>query len=427
MHSSPKGHKWVRRIKWLGLMTLLLLVLAAFLMGWYLLPLFTSDAANEIPLLAVSNIVHPPRDVSSYAVKHTALGWFQAIRPFNHPKRILILGFDHEVSRQTGRTDVIIVVEIHPKKGIGIISVPRDLWVAVPQALSVNGKTIQTTAKETSDASMMQHADTSLSIQNPEVSSSQTEKSPVHNRINSIYRLGNRYFGKGLGHLALKKVLRDELGLVVDYTVAVDYNGVKEIIDAMGGVAIDVDCPIHDNFISKTSATGYETLRVAAGRQRLSGREALLFMRSRHGRTDMDRSRRQQKVLLGVREQLLSSENFLLLPRYISRMMRHVQTDAEIQAIMRLAVSARDLRGNLHGMVLRSPAVSKMTTPDNKSVLVLNQSEFQKNYRSLFAAPLPGAKIHRVCPLADVALNWRELKQKHKKTSLSRELSEKAE
>ena len=415
-----------------------ILLLCGLLLLWYLYPLLTLDVTEPSVPIELDVMQRTSSPQTPFGLKRLALGWFNGRKPMEKSVRVLILGFDDNGGGKKGRTDVIMVGEMDPEKGIGIISVPRDLWVPVPDELVVKGRRIvaerrpvDSEVRIDSDTAGGEIADTDTkgaigplsetfdSSTEPAESAALSQKdSREFNRINAIYRLGNRYFGKGMGHLALKKVLREELNLKVDYTVAIDYEGVRQVIDAIGGVSVDVECPVQDNFVSHESPTGYQPLNVPAGRQTLSGKEALLFMRSRHGRTDMDRSRRQQKVLMALRKQVLSESNFFRLPALLSRMLRFIKTDADSDAILQMAVTAKRLRGGLHGMVLRPPMISRMKTDDGKSVVVLNAEKYNEKRKQLFSAQLPGIRDKGICPRADVALHWRKLKKEDKTATI---------
>jgi polyisoprenyl-teichoic acid--peptidoglycan teichoic acid transferase len=373
-----------------------MLLLAALGIGvvvWYFFPLMTLDAQHcSVPEIFEDGAGHDGQ-VTGIGFKHLVVGWFHGMQPLDRKTNVLILGFDEGGKSYSGRTDVIIVAEVDPAHGIEIISIPRDLWVAFPTELMVDG--------------VLRNADMSR------LASSDSPDDRTHNRINAVHRLGNRYFGKGMGLHVLKKVLKDELGLSVDYTVAVGYEGVREIIDMVGGITVDVPCPIRDNFISPTSPSGYEMMNVAAGVQQFSGHQALLYMRSRHGRTDMDRSKRQQLVLKGLRARVMSERNFFALPRLVAHMLKFVKTDADVETILQLATTARRLQGRLYGMVMGAPVVSAMETPDGRRVLVLNREKYLERRKKRNTVALTEIQTHRaVCARVDAALNWRNLKPK---------------
>jgi len=284
---------------------------------------------------------------------------------------ILLLGFD-DWRKLPGRTDSIMIVAArHDSGDLGVISVPRDLWVHIPGY--------------------------------------------EPGRINKVFRVGNRMYGKGGGHRLIKKVIEREFGIEISYTAAVDFKGFEAIVDSLGGIDVDIECPIKDNFISPKSKTGYEQLHLAAGRHRVDGRTALLFARSRHGRTDLDRARRQQTVLLGLKRRLASLDALPRLPFLFNELTDYVSTDVDLVGAYRLAkLAAQAGPGMVHGMVLQPPQVYSFRTPDGKAVLKLDRAELAKAVDELFLAPAPGYRGKPVCPSVNAALNWREKARKYK-------------
>lgn len=280
-------------------------------------------------------------------------------------ENILLLGVDRS-GNQTGRTDSMMIVSVNHNSGhVGVISVPRDIWVDIPGC-------------------------------DP-------------GRINSVARVGERTFGKGKGFFLLKRVIKNELGISVDHTVILDYKGFETIVDLIGGIEIDVRCPIKDNFISPGAPGGREPLDLGAGPQKINGRTALLFARSRHGRGDHDRSRRQQALLVGLKKTISKLENIPKLPLLITVARRHMATDLEMDHVLTLAKVAASMNSQkLHGLVLNTPVVTGFNTPDGKSVLHLNKTLFKESLDSLFEAPMPGTRQRPRCPLTDAALNWKD-------------------
>ncbi|MEN6325196.1 MAG: LCP family protein [Syntrophomonas sp.] len=133
------------------------------------------------------------------------------------------------------------------------------------------------------------------------------------------------------------EVLCEEVGKLlntnVDYYMIVNFTGFQEIIDAMGGVYMDVDIRMH----SYTSGVFLEK-----GYQRLSGKQALQYVRFRTN-PDMDigRINRQQKLLMAVAKQILQTDNLLRLPRLITTMQQYVTTNISLNDMLYLGYMAR--------------------------------------------------------------------------------------
>ena len=206
--------------------------------------------------------------------------------------------------------DTIMVASIKPKEGkVSMISVPRDLQVTVPGTQDLQ-------------------------------------------KINAVHHYGEQK-GKGQGLKDMQTVLSTVLGIPVDYAISINFEGFKQLIDAIGGIEITLEQPFDEpmqfnepqicnsffnvptgtfkdqttTYFSK-SAQKYKTRVVAsyplctapqetlecggdfklpAGAQTLNGEEALCYVRSRKTSNDFERAKRQQVVIKLVREKLLSA------------------------------------------------------------------------------------------------------------------------
>jgi len=104
------------------------------------------------------------------------------------------------------------------------------------------------------------------------------------------------------GYNALKAVLGELYGIEIKYHVEVNFEGFQQIVDALGGVTINVQVPVVDDAYP-AGGGALQRVYIASGMQRMTGAEALVYARSRHGSTDFDRGARQQRVLLSLRQQ----------------------------------------------------------------------------------------------------------------------------
>ncbi|MDD5307559.1 MAG: LCP family protein [Deltaproteobacteria bacterium] len=276
----------------------------------------------------------------------------------------LLLGFDNNKG-VWGRSDALmIVVARYGARELGAISIPRDLWVDVPGA--------------------------------------------APSRINVVYRAGALNGGPDAGRDLIKGVIRDQLGVSADHVVAVDFGGFVRIVDQLGGIPVDVPCAIEDRFLDPTAEGGRVPLSLPAGRSVLDGRTALLYSRSRHGRSDWDRASRQQALLMGLRERAMSFGVVPRIPALWEEIRKDLKTDIDARSAFRLARLALTLRRDkLHGIVLREPEVAEWRTPDGKQVLVADKDMVARRLKGLFSGPRPGTR-RGVCQPPDAALRWRE-------------------
>jgi len=105
------------------------------------------------------------------------------------------------------------------------------------------------------------------------------------------------------GYNGLKAILGHLYGLDIKYYVEVNFRGFREVVNALGGVTINVQIPVlDDNFPNEDGRR--ERLYVPAGVQHMTGAEALDYARSRKSTSDFERGARQQRVLVSLRQQL---------------------------------------------------------------------------------------------------------------------------
>mgnify|MGYP006170163311 CR=1 FL=1 len=128
------------------------------------------------------------------------------------------------------------------------------------------------------------------------------------------------------GYNGLKLVLGELYGLDIKYFVEVNFNGFKRVVDAVGGVTINVQVPVvDDSFPGSTRRT--QRLYIPSGIQHMDGEQALRYARSRNTSDDFDRGARQQRVLLSLREQADPQVLLPRLPELVDALKSAVRTD----------------------------------------------------------------------------------------------------
>jgi len=105
------------------------------------------------------------------------------------------------------------------------------------------------------------------------------------------------------GYNGLKAILGNLYGLDIKYYVEVNFDGFQKVVDALGGVTINVQVPVLDDNFPQIEGHRLR-LFVPAGIQHMTGGEALDYARSRKSTSDFERAARQQRVLVSLREQL---------------------------------------------------------------------------------------------------------------------------
>jgi LCP family protein required for cell wall assembly len=277
---------------------------------------------------------------------------------------VLLLGVDRRPdARGAGLADSIVIALLDEKTGrAGLISVPRDLWVTIPE-----------------------HGE---------------------DRVNVILGVAARRKENGLE--LMRRVLEDTLVLPIRHALAVELSVFERAVDAVGGVEIEVPCAIVDSFLDERVEGGRRRLDVAAGRAHLDGVTAAMYVRSRHGRSDFSRARRQQAVLMGVRDRVLEGGNWRALVKLTTELESSIQTDLRRLDLLRLGRTAIALdRAHLHGLVLAPPLTRGHRTDDGKSVLIPEREAIADAIAHLFDAPPPGTPPRAECPPPDIALRGR--------------------
>jgi len=175
-------------------------------------------------------------------------------------------------------TDTIIFASIPVKTGkISLVSVPRDIWIP-----------------------------------------------NLKDKINSAYAYGKRKGGVKTGMILARSTVEEIIGKDISYTIVINFNQFKDIIDAIGGIDIDVKTPFTDNqypIAGKENDTcggdvslscRYETVSFKSGLQHMDGELALKFVRSRHAEGpeggDIAREKRQQLVIMAIAKKVLSPQ-----------------------------------------------------------------------------------------------------------------------
>ena len=257
---------------------------------------------------------------------------------------IALLGTDNDRASSIWRTDSIILAFIIQDTGrIGLLSIPRDLWVYIPDR--GNG------------------------------------------RINTVDALGERGQQPSGGLALLDKTLRHNLGVPVDHMVCIDFEGFVRIVDAVGGITVDVEKPIADIFPDTQSPTGEFHMDLAAGPQHLDGRTALAYCRSRLSTSDFDRARRQRQVLLALWKQAFTVDTLAQAPQLWETFGDSFDTDLSLGQAAQLAQWVYGIdAGNVRSASLDATMVEPWTTPQGAQVLLPRREIIQQAILDLLAA-----------------------------------------
>ena len=135
-------------------------------------------------------------------------------------------------------------------------------------------------------------------------------------RINTINVLGEQD-APGSGPELVKASLYQSFGVEVEHYVRLDFDAFIELVDAVGGITIDV--PRGRDHEYPTPDGGVEHIRFEAGRQHMTGEEALKYARTRHQDDDYRRAERQQQVVDAGDRKLADPRAVFRWPQVVTR------------------------------------------------------------------------------------------------------------
>jgi polyisoprenyl-teichoic acid--peptidoglycan teichoic acid transferase len=149
------------------------------------------------------------------------------------------------------------------------------------------------------------------------------------------------------GLTATRQVVAEVLGLQADYYALVNLDGFQEVVDALGGVVVNVErrLPIGGGLNQATGRQYPITGYVEPGRRRLDGYEALWYARSRADSDDYERMRRQRCVIAAVVDQADPARLALAFPDLAQSAERNVETDitaSELDAFVELGLRVKN-------------------------------------------------------------------------------------
>ncbi len=284
------------------------------------------------------------------------------LEPWDDPRRVtvLLMGIDQREG-ETGPfpTDTMILLSIDPAgKTAAVLTIPRDLWVEFPGL-------------------------------------------PQPGKINTAMIRGDQinYPGGGGPALAMRTVERN-LGVKVQYYVVINFEVFTEVIDAIGTVEVCPPEPIDDDQYPDGSY-GTISIHFDAGCQELDSERLLQYARTRHGNSDIDRSRRQQEVIMAVRDRVLSAGGVIaLLPRVPAlweSVRENVRTNLSLQDIVRLALAAEGISSeNIRQGQITFEEVYLQQSPEGEDILVPISTDIRLLIQDLFRPA--GAPSQRPTP-----------------------------
>jgi len=269
---------------------------------------------------------------------------------------VLIMGLDiRDQETDAPRTDSMILFTMDPLNDTaGMISIPRDLWVKIPNA--------------------------------------------DYAKINTAYRVGELKQLPGGGPENARKAVENLLGVPIQYYAQIDFKAFVKFIDDIKGVKLDIKEPI-DLDILYTK----DVVHLEPGVVTLPGDLALAYVRNRHtAMGDFDRAKRQQEVILAIRDRIVTFQMFPMLvanaPTFYADISQGIKTNMDLQVLLSFAQK-----------VLQIPRENYVNKVINNEYVTLGQAEAQdmlrpipEKIRELRDEVFTGQSLNRVADLGQL-------------------------
>ncbi len=291
----------------------------------------------------LNHVVNGGSGSSSFVPKLTLsdVGPWQGTQRLN----ILLLGIDQrpDENPNIARTDTMIILTLDPAtKTAGMMSIPRDLYVPLPNR-------------------------------------------NMQDRINTAHVYGGPSYAM--------QTVEYNFGIPIQHYVRVNFNALTTLVDLVGGIDVYVDQNINDPTYPNMNY-GYDPFSISVGWHHMDGATALKYVRTRHGSSDFYRMRRQQQVIMALRDRILSTDAITKLlpnaPQILQTMQSSISTDLSPSEIVQLILFAKDLPSrNISQVVIDETMTQNWTTPDGAEVLIPIRDRFGKLRAELYAPPTP--------------------------------------
>jgi len=275
---------------------------------------------------------------------------------------ILLLGSDND-QKFTGNplTQTMMVVHIdYTKKEVDMFSIPRDLWVRMPDRQSY-GKIDQAAEYE--------------------------------------------------GIPSAIKVVQQTFGIPINHYAWVGLYGFIKSIDAVGGINLQVVHPVLDNAyptdINSTDPYGYQRLDIQAGMQHMTGEEALQYVRSRHEDLigDFGRTQRQRQLLLALRQEILSPSLIGEAPQLFESLKNQIKTDLKLTESAQVGAFFLINKNILvqKQFTLSPPDYSQIgNSTDGQSIIIANASASAQLISNIFGGRAGKITLNSLSTIKDI-------------------------
>lgn len=254
----------------------------------------------------------------------------------------LIMGMDARPGDKAWRTDTIMIVAVDNEANqVGIFSIPRDLWLDIPTL------------------------------------------GPA--RINQADYHGETSGYPGGGPALLGKVIEDTFGVPTQHWVRIKQEGLVEMVDALGGVDVTLNCPLHEITPSAAHPGQFDKFDLPAGKNHLDGPAAKKFATFRYNSNDFYRGARQQQLIWAIKEKAIQLDAITKLPQLWTALQHTFQTDLSILDVIRLARTGINLKANqIHGITFSTDAIEYATVGEAQVLKIADKALLMKELGSLW-------------------------------------------
>ncbi|MBI4673026.1 MAG: LCP family protein [Chloroflexi bacterium] len=304
-----------------------------------LVPSSPAAIKTVVPFETPIPVTPVPRTATTPALQVAAVRDQGLVPPTN--LNVILLGTDQRAGQSNWRTDTLILLTINQQeKTVGMLTIPRDLYVNIPGI----GK----------------------------------------QRINTADFYGYYYHYPGDGPNLIKQTIEQNLGIRVHYFVRGGFDAFRKAIDLLGGIQVDVDCPLYEQDFYDDY--GHATLNFQPGLQTMDGVTALRYARSRYTTNDYDRGRRQRKVILAMWDKATALNLLPKWPELYEQMRDSIQTDLSPVEMAAFAYIGAQLKMNqIKSRAIDNRSTIPYITPEGAQVLLPNPEKIHAVLVEFFA------------------------------------------
>ena len=215
----------------------------------------------------------------------------RASNAIKHPFAVAFIGIDESEARNQGEydslADALLVATFNPNEhSVRLVSIPRDTYAYFPS----NGS---------------------------------------YDKATHAHRTG--------GTTTTIEMLEHLLNLRIDYFVKADFNGFIALIDALGGIEVDVPYELVEK-----DENDRNVIHLQPGKQMVDGRHALALARTRKFDSDFERGKRQQMIIQSIMYRAMEPSAIATYPQLLQSLDGHIKTNFRFKQLLSLSTYAKN-------------------------------------------------------------------------------------